>query len=174
MNPQKPTSLNDDRIHTWTVSSALVDWKTQALELTMREKLRGLIAGVLSNAVRKLKKSMTHAMNDFSVLGMTPRLVAGVAGHFVLLPIQRSTAENLKLLFVAGRIGTTQFLSMLKAIREMSKERDVVLLISTGGPIKVLLNLVAEAISSLSIGVRLVVHVFSSQETLNLGTPAES
>lgn len=91
---------------------------------------------------RKLKESMAHAMNDCSVLGMTPRLV-GMAGDFVLLPIQRSTVRK-KLLFVAGGLDITPFPNMLTAIQERGKERDV-LLISTREP-KVLLNLVAEAI----------------------------
>ena len=39
MNPWKPTSLNDDRIRTCTVSSAHVDGKTQSFELMMRNRV---------------------------------------------------------------------------------------------------------------------------------------
>ena len=167
MNPWKPTSLNDDRIRTWTVSSAHVDGKTQKFELTMREKPGGLVTGALFTVARKLKETMAHVMNDCGMLGMTARLV-GVAGDFVLPPIQRS-AVGKKLLFVAGGIGITPFLSMLRAVRERGEERDVVLLISTREP-KVLLNLVAEAISPLFAGLKLVIHVFSSQEISDLDT----
>jgi len=167
MNPWKPTSLNDDRIRTWTVSSAHVDGKTQAFDLTMREKPGGLVTGALFTIARKLKESMAHVMKDCSVLGMTARLV-GVGGDFVLPPIQHSVGRK-KLLFVAGGIGITPFLSMLKAIRERGEERDAVLLISTREP-KVLLDLIAGAISPPSAGLKLVVHVFSSQEMPDLDT----
>ena len=165
MNALKPTSLNDDRIRTWTVSSAHVDGNTRTFELTMREKPGGLITGALFTVARRLKESMPHVMEDCRALGMAVRLV-GVAGEFVLPPIQDSTVRK-KLLFVAGGIGITPFLSMLKAIREKGEEKDVVLLISTREP-KVLLNLVEEAISPPSAKLKLVVHVFSSQETPDL------
>ena len=162
MNPWNPTSLNDDRIRTWTVSSAHVDGKTQNFELTMREKPGGLVTGALFTVARKLKESMPHVMEDCKALGMTVRLV-GVSGDFTLPPIQ-STSPNVreKLLFVAGGIGITPFLSMLKATRERGEERDVVLLMSTREP-EVLLNLVAGSISPPSGKLKLVIHLFSSQ-----------
>jgi len=165
MNPWKPTSLNDDRIRTWTVSSAHVHGKTQTFELTMREKPGGLVTGALFTVASQLKESMPHVMEDCGVLGMTMRLV-GVGGDFVLPPIQDSGLRR-KLLFVAGGIGITPFLSMPKAIRERGEERDVVLLISTREP-KTMLNLVAEAISPPSGRLDLVVHVFSLQEIPDL------
>ena len=161
MNPRKPTSLNDDRIRTWTVSSAHVDGKTRTFELTMREKPGGLVTGALFAIARKLRESMPRAMEDCRLLGMVVRVV-GAGGDFVLPPIQDSTVRK-KLLFVAGGIGITPFLSMLKAIRGRDEERDVVLLISTREP-KVLLDLVAEAILPPSAKLKLVIHVFSSQE----------
>jgi len=167
MDPWKPTSLNDDRIRTWTVSSVHINGETQTFELTMREKPDGVVTGALFTVARRLKESMPHAMEDCRVLGMSVRLV-GVAGEFILPPIQDS-ARGKKLLFVAGGIGITPFLSMLKATRERGEERDVVLLISTREP-GVLLNLVAEAISPPSQKLKLVVHAFSSQEIPDLGT----
>lgn len=164
MNASNPTSVNDDRIRTWTVSSAHVHGKTQTFELTMREKQGGLVTGALFTIARKLKESMPHVMEDCRVLGMVVRLV-GVAGDFVLPPSQ-GLGVGRKLLFVAGGIGITPFLSMLKAVRERDEERDVVVLISTREP-EVLLDLVAEAISPPSAKLKLVVHVFSSQG----GTP---
>ena len=105
---------------------------------------------------------MPRVMNDCKYLGMTVRLV-GVSGNFTLPPIQ-STSPNVrrKLLFVAGGIGITRFLSMLKAIRERGEERDVVLLMSTREP-EVLLNLVAGGISPPSGKLKLVVYLFSSR-----------
>ena len=168
MNPWKPTSLNDDRIRTWTVSSAHVNGKTQVFELTMREKPGGVVTGALFAVARKLKESMPDVMEDCRALEMVVRLV-GVAGEFVLPPIQDSVVRK-KLLFVAGGIGITPFLSMLKAILERDEERDVVLLISTREP-KVLLKLVEEAISPLSAKLKLELHVFSSQEIPDLEAP---
>jgi len=165
MDPWKPTSLNDDRIRTWTVSSAHVSGKTQTFELTMREQPGGVVTGALFTIARKLKEGMPHVMEDCRVLGMIVRLV-GVAGEFVLPPIQ-DTAARKKLLFVAGGIGITRSLSMFKAIRERGEERDVVLLVSTREP-RVFLDLVAEAISPPSTKLKLVVHVFSSQEIPDL------
>jgi len=167
MDPWKPTSLNDDRIRTWTVSSAHVAGKTQTFELTMREKPGGVVTGALFAVARKLREGMPHVMEDCRVLGMIVRLV-GVAGEFVLPPVQDLAVR--KLLFVAGGIGITPFLSMLKAIREGGEERDVVLLISTREP-EVLLNLVVEATSPPFAKLRLVVHVFSSQEIPDLDVP---
>ncbi|KAF9643759.1 hypothetical protein BDM02DRAFT_3263911 [Thelephora ganbajun] len=140
-----------------------LDFTDFTFELTMREKPGGVITGTLFTIARKLKESMPHVMEDSRVLGMTVRLV-GVAGDFVLPPIQDSAVRK-KLLFVAGGIGITLFLSMLKGILERGEERDVVLLMS-----KVLLNLVAEAISPPSSKLKLVVHVFSSQEIPGLNT----
>ena len=68
MNPQKPTSLNNDQICTWIISSVHVNGKTQAFELTMREEPRGLVVGAPFTVAGKLKESTTHAMKDYSVL----------------------------------------------------------------------------------------------------------
>ena len=168
MNPWKPTSLNDDRIRTWTVSSAHVDGKTRAFELTMREKPGGVVTGALFAVARKLEEFMPYVMEDCRALEMVVRLV-GVAGEFVLPPIQDSVMRK-KLLFVAGGIGLTPFLSMLKAIGKRDEERDVVLLISTREP-EVLLNLVGETIPPPSAKLKLAVHVFSSREIPDLDTP---
>ena len=89
----------------------------------MREKPGGLVTGALFTIARKPKESMTHAVKDCSVLGMTVGL-ADVAEDFVL-PIQHSTVRK-KLFFVAGGINITPFLSMLKAIREKGEGRSVV------------------------------------------------
>jgi len=116
------------------MSSAHVVGKTQTFELTMREKPGGVVTGALFAVARKLKEGMPHVMEDCRVLGMIVRLV-GVAGEFVLPPVQDPAAR--KPLFVAGGIGITPFLSMLKAIRERDEERDVVLLISTREPVTI-------------------------------------
>ena len=108
----------------------------------MREKPGGLVTGALFTVARKSTESIPRVIDDCKVLGMTVRLV-GVSGNFTLPPIQpMSPNVRRKLLFVAGGIGITRFLSMLKPIRERREERDVVLLMSTREP-EVLLNLVA-------------------------------
>ena len=71
MNRWKPTSLNDDRIHTWTLSSAHVYGKAQTFESTMREKPGRLITGALFTVAEVEGVCATRC----KVLGMIMRLV---------------------------------------------------------------------------------------------------
>jgi len=97
------------------------------------------------------------------------RLV-GVAGDFVLPPIQHSAVR--KLLFVAGGIGVTPFPSMFKAVRGRGGERDVVLSISAKEP-KVLLGLVAGAISPPSAKLKLSCTSSHRGKSLTWAPPAQ-
>jgi hypothetical protein len=91
MAPLKPTSINDDRIRTWTISSCDA-WSegtpggntAQTFELTMREKPGGTVTGALFTLARKLvsvgRKDLLDNMKPLDIqVGFV-----GVSGEFVL------------------------------------------------------------------------------------------
>jgi len=158
MAPWKPTSINDDRIRTWTVSSAHVNGATSKFSLTIREKPGGTVTGALFMVARKLQESMPEVLNDIRSLGLSARLV-GISGEFVLPP-----SPSTKLLFIAGGIGVTPFLSMLEASALLEEEREVSLVLSTREP-EVILPLISRALGTSSgSGPKLTLDVFSSKD----------
>lgn len=154
-----PSSVNDDRIRTWTVSSSHPSSEgTSTFSLTMREKPKGLITGALFNIVKKLKQMKPELLDDARPMGLQVGLV-GIAGDFIL-PQERATPPSLdslapspakKLLWIAGGIGVTPFLSMLRYISADSGDWDVVLVLSTREP-TILLPLVLNCFSSTANG----------------------
>jgi NAD(P)H-flavin reductase len=154
MADDNPTSVNDDRIRTWTVSSAHTNDATCTFDLTMREKPGGIITGALFSLARGVNSSMPDRLADMRPFKLSARLV-GVAGEFVLPP---STSN--KLLFVAGGIGITPFLSMLKAMSDLGEARDVTLVLSTRES-GILVPLVLRALGSNS-KLTVTLDVFSS------------
>ncbi|KAK0202267.1 hypothetical protein DFS33DRAFT_1375582 [Desarmillaria ectypa] len=142
-----PTSVNDDRIRTWTVSSTHLT-PTCTFSLTMREKPGGAATGALFALVRKIAEFQPALLGDMSPLSLTISIV-GVTGDFTLL---RSTTKRLALF--AGGIGVTPFLSMLGGV--IGDGWDVVLMLSTREPC-FLLPLIPKG------GERLAVHVFSDE-----------
>jgi NAD(P)H-flavin reductase len=157
MAPWKPTSVNDDRIRTWTVSSAHVNGATHTFSVTIREKPGGAITGALFMIARKLQEAMPEVLNDTSPLALSARLV-GISGEFIL-PASTST----KLLFIAGGIGVTPFLSMLEASARSQEEREVSLVLASREP-EVILPLISKALGASPSGPMLTLDVFSSRE----------
>jgi len=166
MAPGKEASINDDRIRTWTVSSAHTHGSegTRSFEITVREKPGGLVTGALFSMARKIADRMPDALGDARPLGLRVRLV-GIAGEFTL-PSDMATGR--KMLWVAGGIGLTPFLSMLAALTASTADEayDIFLAISTREP-ELLLRLVHKALSateghSPAARVNLQIHVFSS------------
>ncbi|CAA7271302.1 unnamed protein product [Cyclocybe aegerita] len=117
MAPQKPSAVNDDFIRTWTVSSAHEgEGGTRRFALTMREKPGGTVTGALFTIARRLAQLKPEALVDSSVLGLRVDLV-GISGDFVLpTPAASGSRTSPSLLWVAGGIGITPFLSMLAAL----------------------------------------------------------
>ncbi|EKM50229.1 uncharacterized protein PHACADRAFT_188542 [Phanerochaete carnosa HHB-10118-sp] len=169
MAPWKPTSVNDDRIRTWTVSSAhLATEGTKKFDLTMREKEGGAVTGALFTIARKLTELRPELLDDTRPLGLQVKLV-GIAGSFMLsLPSSPSASQEppaTSMLWLAGGIGLTPFMSMLSAIAKAppSDTRwDVVLALSTREP-QVLVPLIAQALGKGTPKLRLVIHVFSQR-----------
>lgn len=115
-----PGSINDDRVRTWTVSSAHGDGNTTTswFEMTMREAKKGAVTGALFRAI----EGNTHNNWEKTVrIDSTKDVIAeivGVTGDFHL-----GTHENeIRMLWVAGGIGLTPFMAMLTAITTTTNE----------------------------------------------------
>ncbi|KAF7305798.1 putative PNPOx domain-containing protein [Mycena chlorophos] len=195
MAPGKPTSVNDDSVRSWTVSSVYGravpspstpsharptdTCSTTEYSVTLREKRGGAVTGPLFTIARKLQQVRPEALEDSSGLGLKVGIV-GVSGDFVLpererepgiadaelgLQIQLESArvrpEPKKLLWIAGGIGLTPFLSMLRALRGTDEDWDVLFVLATREP-EVLVPLVEEALGD-NPRVALALDVFTRE-----------
>ncbi|KAJ3272547.1 hypothetical protein HDV01_005499 [Terramyces sp. JEL0728] len=105
MNNGNPQSLNDDKIRTWTISSSpAFDGRefvpTDVISCTIKHVPTGLISSFLHHS-------------DSIQRQVQPRYV-GSGGDFSCFDQQNNIPSNL--VFVAGGIGITPFLSMVAAI----------------------------------------------------------
>ncbi|KAJ6594548.1 hypothetical protein B0H19DRAFT_1095965 [Mycena capillaripes] len=179
MAPGKPTSLNDDSIRTWTVSSSHPPSGTRSFSLTMREKQGGAVTGPLLSIARKLAELKPEALLDSRPLQLRVGIV-GVTGDFVLssdlspsiisdaelglmMPLTAPSAK--KMLWVAGGIGLTPFLSLLKALGSSTNgtNHDIRFLLATREP-AVLVPLIADALGAGGSRVSLTLEVFSKAD----------
>ncbi|KZT41943.1 hypothetical protein SISSUDRAFT_1000066, partial [Sistotremastrum suecicum HHB10207 ss-3] len=134
-------SLNDDHIRTWTISSAH-SGPTSSFAITMREKPGGAITPKLLGIARAIQQQNPALLEDTKPLGLQVSLV-GVQGDFVLPSIPG------KLLFVAGGIGITPFLSMLSHLSSNppasnGQSWDIFMIVSSREP-EVMLDLIEKA-----------------------------
>ncbi|KAL5482684.1 hypothetical protein ACEPAI_9278 [Sanghuangporus weigelae] len=167
MAPGREASLNDDRIRTWTVSSASTvnGDETKKFDLTMREKPGGFVTGALFNLARHASAKMPAVLEDSRPLGLQVRLV-GITGSFTL-PFDRQIGQGgVKMFWLAGGIGITPYLSMLKYISSSAPtattEYDVVLMLVTREP-DVLLRLIRDSLAQVPTNLlKLAMHIFSS------------
>lgn len=192
----KPSAVNDDRIRTWTISSAHVagteakgakakmKGKTKTFALTMREKPGGAVTGALFAIARKLAELKPEFLKDTRPLELNVGLV-GIAGEFTL----PSSPTSHSYLWIAGGIGLTPFISMIAALTsagggsagaEEDPERPITidLILSTREP-DVLLPLVYRAFVAPTPGasihpIRLGVHVFTIQPISDLAPSVPS
>lgn len=138
MAPARPAAVNDDRVRTWTVSRTSGQ---RTFALTMREKPGGVVTGALFAIARKLAQARPALLEDARELQLEVGLV-GIAGEFVLSPpLQDPTPA--RLLWVAGGIGVTPFLAMIRGLG--AGAYDVQLVLATREP-EVLLPLLREAL----------------------------
>lgn len=161
-----PIAVNDDFIRTWTISSSAVPGtETRRFALTIKEKPRGTVTGLLFKMVRKLKPEM---MDNARVMNLTVNL-AGISGDFVLPKSTVAIADaptekgNRQLLWIAGGIGVTPFLSMLSALSRSPADLryDITLIVSTREP-SVMISLLETAMGSERVWPRLSIHIFTS------------
>lgn len=179
MAPGKPTAVNDDRIRTWTVSSAHLNKShsqgTRTFALTMREKPGGAVTGALFSVARKLLEFKPELLIDTRPLELSVRLV-GISGDFILpeiKPLPSLPSLPKKMLWIAGGIGLTPFLSMLSALTNMEnttdQKFDIALVLSTREP-DVLLRLISQSLHGRSAGspLGLTLDVFSDRHIPDL------
>lgn len=149
----KPGALNDDRVRTWTVSSAHEGRSTMWFELTMREMKDGVVTGALFQILRSQPRLQTiSAVAD----------VVGVTGDFCL------DTGNVKMLWVAGGIGLTPFMAMFAALAERGTtvKGDVVLALASREP-DVSVKLLRRSLDGLPPNVHVRVDIFSNQEKIH-------
>lgn len=162
MAPDNPSSVNDDRMRTWTVSTSH-DVGTRLFSLTMRQKPGGAITTLLFTIARKLQEVKPELLIDTRPIELTVGVV-GITGDFVLPDLPSSPKRPKRLLWIAGGIGVTPFLSMLNALTGNSAtdaDWDIKFILATREP-EVLLPLVSAACRKSST-LRLALEVFSDR-----------
>ncbi|KAE9397130.1 hypothetical protein BT96DRAFT_966292 [Gymnopus androsaceus JB14] len=149
MAESNPKSVNDDLVRTWTISAS----STHEFALTMREIPRGVITGAIFN--------LSQLLVDTSVLDIHLGFI-GISGSFSLPP--PVTGSETKLLWIAGGIGITPFLSMLRALKEDDSGRrtDIHMILSTREP-DVLVPLLMEAADISSDKVKFELDLFTTK-----------
>ncbi|OTA00981.1 hypothetical protein A9Z42_0012910 [Trichoderma parareesei] len=157
-----PGSVNDDRVRTWTVSSAHEDEDVTWFDITMRRMKGGAVTGALFDVLER------HSLNKYErPIAITEDVVAevvGVTGDFFLGP------DDVNMLWVAGGIGITPFLSMFSALsdRRAKANGDVVLALSTREP-DLMLRLIQSSLRNAASNVRIRIDLFTHQETIDTG-----
>ncbi|PLB50081.1 hypothetical protein P170DRAFT_508319 [Aspergillus steynii IBT 23096] len=152
MMSTKPSLLNDDRVRTWTVSSAHEADDVSWFELTMRELKGGAVTGALFDVLGESNKDRG---SSFAPVKAVVAEIVGVTGNFYLSP----TAVNV--LWVAGGIGITPFLAMLQALstREHRVQSDVTLALATREP-DIMMEVLKPLLANLPPEVRLTIDIF--------------
>ncbi|PYH35277.1 putative oxidoreductase, FAD-binding [Aspergillus neoniger CBS 115656] len=165
MADSAPGSINDDRVRTWTVSSAHEDTDVTWFELTMREMMGGVVTKALFDVLRNSPPDRW----DYAIPleGDVVTDIVGVTGDFAL------NKKEVNLLLIAGGIGITPILAILKALgaRENTPQGDIVLVLSTREP-DVMLTLIEMALDKVSSAVKVKIDLFTSHSVnLNTRTP---
>lgn len=154
MADSAPGSINDDRVRTWTVSSAHEGRDATWFELTMREMKEGAVTGALFNLVRNNPSERPGQPVVFDIPVCAD--IVGITGDFVM------GHDKLDGLWIAGGIGITPFLAMLKALAERgpTAEGDILLVLTTREP-EILLDLMRPSLESMPSTVRLKIAIFT-------------
>ncbi|KAK7001291.1 putative PNPOx domain-containing protein [Favolaschia claudopus] len=179
MAPGKPTSLNDDSIRTWTVSSAsLQSTSTRVFSLTMREKQGGAVTGPVvkpeilgDSRPLELRVGIVGVTGDFVLPSSQSASTSAISDTDLglMVPLAADGPPPKKMLWVAGGIGITPFLSMLKALSHADDAAirwDIRFLLATREP-EILVPLVADALSAANgstANLDISLEVFSTKE----------
>ena len=132
MNEQNPQAVNDDYVRTWTISSSPpFNQTTHAFEptdtisCTIKHVPRGVISSLLHS----------YSMDEQSPLSIK---FVGVGGDFTCFNEMNIVPD--KILFIAGGIGCTPFLSMHQGLSQTKQKVDIVVLFACRGDEINLLN----------------------------------
>jgi ferredoxin-NADP reductase len=154
--------LNDDGVRTWTISSAQPSPSSDSFQVTMRLFHDGSITPMLfafGQAVLERNDGKFEGGAEFSVP------LIGIGGDFTLA----AARERASLLtFIAGGIGITPFLPMLKALSDRGTKVDVDMVVAVKqGELDVVQRLIEDAVDRDGAGppesLSVVVHLLSSR-----------
>lgn len=156
MSNAKPSLLNDDRVRTWTVSSAHESGDVTGFELTMREVTGGAVTGALFDILRTSNKPYGQTVKSEKEVVAE---VVGVTGDFYL------GQTGINALWVAGGIGITPFVAMLDALsqRQITETVDIKLALSTREP-DLMLDLLRGLLARLSPSIQFTIDIFTNAE----------
>ncbi|KAJ5688688.1 hypothetical protein N7462_003080 [Penicillium macrosclerotiorum] len=154
-----PQSINDDRVRTWTVSSAHEDQNALCFELTMREMKGGAVTGALFDEIRTRSPKKWGQKVKFDVPIYAD--IVGTTGDFYM------GDKMLNMVWAAGGIGITPFLAMLKALvdRKPIEEAEILFVIATREP-DTMLELILPSLERLPSMVKVKVNIFTSNTSL--------
>lgn len=161
MADSAPESINDDRVRTWTVSSAHEGQNATWFELTMRKMPGGAVTGALFNILED------YSLNQFGHLvkfnGSVSAGIVGITGDFFI------DSNKLDVLWIAGGIGITPFLAMLKALEQLGyrAEGDISLILATREP-EIMLQLIQPSIERMPPTVNIKCELFTSRRDLDM------
>jgi uncharacterized protein len=126
MADEAPQSINDDYVRSWTITSIPeIDGNGEYLpstkfSCTIKNKYGGAISPMLHRWARYSRRT------DLSIKFI------GVEGAFTCFD-EHHQLKHEKLLFIAGGVGITPFMSMLEVIRRRNIKVDIIFLFSARG-----------------------------------------
>jgi len=124
MADDAPQSVNDDFVRSWTISSIpeIDDRGEYLLSMKFSCTIKNKYGGAISPMLHRWGRQRTDLSIKF----------IGVEGAFTCFDGKHQLKEK-KLLFLAGGVGITPFLTMLEVIRARNVKADIVLLFSARG-----------------------------------------
>ncbi|OJA15046.1 hypothetical protein AZE42_05847 [Rhizopogon vesiculosus] len=170
------STINDDCVRTWTVSTLPTSDAPRIFSVTMRAINGGLVTPILHRLARIADPQLTGESIDVIEMDICARL-RGIGGD---LPVPEPIAAcdgGRRLLWIAGGIGLTPFLSLTRYVANLATRGygvwDMILVLSTREP-EVMLDLIRDTFLDLSpgdVGVRqspadimFFIHVFSPRK----------
>ncbi|KAJ5369274.1 uncharacterized protein N7496_009034 [Penicillium cataractarum] len=150
-----PESINDDRVRTWTVSSAHEGQNMTSFELTMRKMPGGAVTGALFDALKN--HPLTRWGQPIKFDNSVRAGIVGITGDFSLSP------EKVNELWVAGGIGITPFIAMLQALGERgpAAQGNISLVLATREP-EIMLQLIQPSLAKMPPTVKVELEIFTN------------
>lgn len=163
MSNTKPSLLNDDRVRTWTVSSAHEEANVSWFELTMRKVKGGAVTGALFEILRGSNKDYG---SPFTPERAVVAEIVGVTGDFYL------SQTEVNALWVAGGVGITPFLAMLNelTVRECPTKTDITLALATKEP-KIMVECLTQLLAQLPSEIRIKINIFTHVQDFHFNLP---